>query len=57
MIKSKRGSAWIWIVIILILIGIGVGIYFWLSGDAGSIVNAGTNAGNSILRPPALPPE
>jgi len=56
MIRNKRGSAWIWIVVILVLIAIGVGVYFWLSGgDASSVVNAGTNAGNSIPQPPALP--
>ena len=57
MIKNKKGmSAWIWILIILILITVGIGVYFWLfSGDAGSVINTGTNAGNSIPQPPALP--
>jgi len=52
---EKKSKAWIWILIILILIAVGVGIYFWLSGDVGSIANAGTGAGNSIPQPPALP--
>jgi flagellar basal body-associated protein FliL len=56
MMKNKRGSAWIWIIVILVLIAIGVGLYFWLSGgDTTPVVDAGTNAGNSIIRPPTLP--
>jgi flagellar basal body-associated protein FliL len=55
MIKNKRGSAWIWILIILVLIAVGIGLYIWLSGDAGSVANAGTSGGSSIPQPPALP--
>ena len=52
MTKSKRGmSGWIWILIVLILVAIGIGVYFWLSGDSGSIIGGG----NSIPQPPALP--
>ena len=55
-IKNKKGmSAWIWILIILVLIAVGIGIYFWLSGDTGSALNAGTNAGSSVTQPPAFP--
>ena len=53
--QNKKGGALMWIIIIVILILVGVGIYFWLSGDSSSVVNAGTNAGSSIPQPPALP--
>lgn len=56
MIKQKKGSAWIWVLVALILVGIGVGAYFLLfSGDTGTVISAGTNAGGSIPQPPALP--
>lgn len=55
MIQNKKGGALMWIIIIVVLMLIGVGVYFWLSGDAGSAISAGTNAGSSIPQPPALP--
>ncbi len=46
--KKQKNLTW-WIIGILIVIAVGV--YFWLSGDSGSIVNTGGN----IPSPPALP--
>ena len=50
--KNKKGmSGWVWILIGVIVILIGLGIYFWFSGDGGSVIPAS----NSIPSPPALP--
>jgi|TARA_Y100000310_G_C20540644_1_gene743116 flagellar basal body-associated protein FliL len=50
-IVQKKSRLWIWILIILIVIVVGVGLYFWLSGDGGSI----GGLGSSVPKPPALP--
>jgi len=55
--KNKRAmSNLIRMLIILVVLAVGIGVYFWLfSGDTGSLINTGTNAGSSISQPPALP--
>jgi flagellar basal body-associated protein FliL len=50
-VVEKKSKTWIWIILILIVIVVGVGLYFWLSGDSGSIIGRGS----SIPRPPTLP--